>query len=119
MAVRFAKGPMGSLVVEVLNTIRLIAVRLQVEASMVVVMIISPAGLLYNSSDWHRDMLLSVVSHLSLVEVVGRELVGQRFHHMFISHMLLVGVFLLNGAAEILLKQFLLGDKSLVWLQVG
>jgi len=102
---------MGSLVVEVLNAIRLIAVRLQVEASVVVVMVISPAGLLlYNSSDWHRDMLLSVVLNLSLVEVVGIELVGQRFHHMFISHMLLVGVFLLDGAAEILLEQFMLGD---------
>ena len=104
------------LVVHAMVVFLIVGVMLQVKATVIMVMVISPAGLLIFS----MMLLVFMVLRLSLV-VVAPFIVTLHICLMLMLMLVLgcvVGVFFLKGSAEIFLKLLLLSNMSLMWLQV-
>lgn len=100
-----------------------VGMALQVEASVIMVMVIPPAWFLLNCVMPSGPFASMVLSGLEVLRVdnhlVVAELMSVReFSIMLILYRVLMSVFFFKGTAQVLLELFLLGDVSFMRLQV-
>ena len=95
---------------------------LQIETRVIVVMVVSPAWFLFDVGDMASCPLTAVDDWMfqgDISAMVAELMCFSQVSLMLILHCLLMSIFFLESAAQVLLEFLLLGDVALMRLQVG